>query len=213
MYHTIVKKQIASVFGHLNKGHYEYVLSGIGTTIEYHFAGSHCLGGRRTRIGAMRLWFERLFRLFQNLQFEIHSVAISRYPWDSTAVVEWTDGATPIDGKNYVNSGVHVIRVRWGKVARIHAYLSITRLTEWHSAAVASSGSLATVSRRQIVPPKSIDILAAGASGRQKPGVLSLLDSGEPVPECILITRRSASTCKSAFAWNACHSYLESISQ
>jgi hypothetical protein len=67
--------------------------------------------------------FERLFRLFPNLQFEIHSMAISGYPWDTTAVLEWTDRATPFDGKNYVNSGVHVIRLRWGKVVSIHAYL------------------------------------------------------------------------------------------
>jgi ketosteroid isomerase-like protein len=125
MYHMIVKRRIASVFAYLDKGDYEYALSSIGTTIEHHFAGNHCLGGRRTSVGAMRLrlWFERLFRLFPNLQFEIHSMAISGYSWDTTAVVEWTDRATPIDGKNYVNSGVHVIRLRWGKVVSIHAYL------------------------------------------------------------------------------------------
>jgi len=76
MYHAIVKKQIASVFAHLDKSDYEHVLSGIGTTIEHHFAGDHCLGGRRTSVGAMRLWFRRLFRLFPNLQFEIHSMAL-----------------------------------------------------------------------------------------------------------------------------------------
>ena len=43
---------------------------------------------------------------------------------------------------------------------------------------------------------------------RQKPSVLSLLDGSEPVPECILIARRSASVFYSAFARNACHSYF-----
>ncbi len=42
---------------------------------------------------------------------------------------------------------------------------------------------------------------------RQKPGVLTLLDGRQPVPKCILIARRSASTLNSAFAWYACHSY------
>jgi ketosteroid isomerase-like protein len=123
MYHMIVKKNIVSVFLHLDKGDYEYALSGVGTIIEHHFAGNHCLGGQRTSVGAMRLWFGRLFRLFPNLQFEIHSMVVSGYPWDTTVVAEWTDRATPIDGKNYLNSGVHVIQLRWGRVVSIHAYL------------------------------------------------------------------------------------------
>ena len=130
MYHMIIRKRIASVFAHLSKGDYEYALSGIGTTIEHHFAGNHCLGGRRTSVGAMRLWFERVFRLFLNLQFEIHSMVISGYPWDATAVAQWTDRATPIDGKYYVDSGVHVIRLRWGKAVSIHAYLDTQVLIE-----------------------------------------------------------------------------------
>ena len=122
MYHMIVKKKFTSVFKRLNKGDYEYALSGIGTTIEHKFAGEHCLGGKRTSAAALRHWFERLFRLFPNLQFEMHSIVASGWPWDTTVVVEWTDRATPADGKDYVNSGVHVIRMRWGKVVSIHAY-------------------------------------------------------------------------------------------
>ncbi len=123
MYHMIVKKNVTSVFKRLNKGDYEYALSGVGTTIEHRFAGEHCLGGQRTSVGALRHWFQRLFRLFPNLGFEMHSIAASGWPWDTTVVVEWTDRATPADGKDYVNSGVHVIRMRWGKVVSIHAYL------------------------------------------------------------------------------------------
>jgi ketosteroid isomerase-like protein len=123
MYQMIVKNRIASTFAHLDKGNYEYALSGVGTIIEHHFAGSHCLGGQRTSVAALRLWFQRLYRLFPSLQFETHSMAVSGYPWDTTVVAEWTDRATPIDRKHYVNSGVHVIRLRWGKVVSIHAYL------------------------------------------------------------------------------------------
>jgi ketosteroid isomerase-like protein len=119
----IVKKNVTSVFNRLNKGDYQYALSGIGTTIEHRFAGGHCLGGKRTSTEALRLWFERLFRLFPHLQFEMHTIAASGWPWDTTVVVEWTDRATPADKTDYVNSGVHVIRMRWGKVVSIHAYL------------------------------------------------------------------------------------------
>jgi ketosteroid isomerase-like protein len=123
MYHRIVKKRIISVFERLGKGDYEYALSDVGTTIEHRFAGEHSLGGTRTSTTTMRYWFERLYRLFPNLRFEMHSIAVSGGPWDTTVVVEWTDRATPADGNDYVNLGVHVIRMRWGKVVSIHAYL------------------------------------------------------------------------------------------
>src|ERR1700694_4037188 len=60
----------------------------------------------------------------------MHSIAASGGPWDTTVVVEWTDRATPADGKDYVNSGVHVIRMRWGKVESIHAYLDTQVLVD-----------------------------------------------------------------------------------
>lgn len=126
----LVKKTITSVFERLDKGDYEYALSGIGTPIEHRFAGNHCLGGQRTSVGAMRLWFQRLFRLFPNLRFEIHSMAVSGWPWNTHIVVEWTDRATPADGTDYVNGGVHVFRMRWGKVVSIHAYLDTQVLIE-----------------------------------------------------------------------------------
>ena len=123
MYHMIIKKSIISVFERLNDGDCELALSGVGTIFEHCFAGEHCLGGKRTSAETLRHWFERLFRLFPNLRFEMHSIGASGGPWDTTVVVEWTDRATPADGKDYVNSGVHVIRMRWGRVVSIHAYL------------------------------------------------------------------------------------------
>jgi ketosteroid isomerase-like protein len=123
VYHAIVEKKVRTVFVRLSKGDYEYALAGLGTTIEHRFAGEHSLGGTRTTAAGLRHWFERLLRLFPNLRFELHSIAASGWPWDTTIVVEWTDRATPADGKDYVNSGVHVIRMRWGKVVSIHAYL------------------------------------------------------------------------------------------
>jgi len=123
MYHTIIKRRVTLVFERLSKGDYEYGLSTVGNSIEHRFAGEHCLGGTRTSKTTMRHWFQRLFRLFPNLAFEMHSIAASGGPLDTKVVVEWTDRATPADGKGYVNSGVHVIRMRWGKVVSIHAYL------------------------------------------------------------------------------------------
>ncbi|MCT7992065.1 nuclear transport factor 2 family protein, partial [Laspinema olomoucense] len=72
---------------------------------------------------AMRRWFERLFRLNDHLAFDLKHVAVSGGPWDTTAVVEWTDSAQLADGTGYLNTGVHIVRMRWGRIVSLHAYL------------------------------------------------------------------------------------------
>ena len=126
MYHRIVKNIVLQNFARLGQGDYETMLKGMSPSITHTFGGQHALGGTRHSVPAMREWFGRLFRLFPGLNFEIRSVAVSGWPWLTTIAVEWTDRATPVDGSSYVNEGVHVIRMRWGKVVYLRAYLDTT---------------------------------------------------------------------------------------
>ena len=127
MYHAIVKKLALQSFENLNRGNYLAVLKTISPTITHTFSGTHALGGTRHSVEAMQRWFERLYRLSPGLNFEIRNVAVSGWPWNTTIAVEWVDRATPADGSAYVNEGVHVIRMRWGKVTYLHAYLDTQR--------------------------------------------------------------------------------------
>lgn len=72
---------------------------------------------------ALRLWFERLYRLFPRLSFSVKHIAVSGWPWDTTVVVEWHDKATLATGAPYDNDGVHVVRLRWGRLVSLHAYV------------------------------------------------------------------------------------------
>jgi ketosteroid isomerase-like protein len=90
---------------------------------EHTFSGTHSIGGTRHTVDAMRRWFERLHRLTQGLDFTVKHIAVSGMPWDTTIVVEWRDTAMLVTGDPYVNDGVHVARMRWGKVVSLHAYL------------------------------------------------------------------------------------------
>ena len=107
----------------LGRGDYEFALAGLAPRFEHVFAGTHALGGQRHTAAAMRNWFQRLFRLLPHLAFNVKHIAVSGPPWDTTIVVEWRDTATLPGGAPYVNDGVHVIRMRWGKVTSLHAYL------------------------------------------------------------------------------------------
>jgi ketosteroid isomerase-like protein len=127
MYHAIVKRLAVKSFESLTRGDYESVLKSISPRITHTFSGQHALGGTRHSVGAMRAWFERLYRLSPGLHFEIQNVAVSGWPWATTVAVEWIDRATPADGSPYVNEGVHVIKMRWGKVVYLHAYLDTQR--------------------------------------------------------------------------------------
>ena len=122
LYHAIVHRQLARVFVELGRGNPEVALSGLATDFEHHFAGDNPLGGVRHSRRAMEQWFGRLYRLYPGLHFTIKHVAASGPPWDTTAVIEWRDQATLASGEPYDNDGVHVVRLRWGKLVSLHAY-------------------------------------------------------------------------------------------
>lgn len=123
MYHAIVRRKLRQVFASLDKGDHEPLLAGLAPNFDHVFSGTHALGGTRHTKAGMRRWFERLFLLFPNLQFTIKHIAVSGPPWNTVAIVEWRDTATPADAVPYVNDGVHVVRLRWGKLSSLHAYL------------------------------------------------------------------------------------------
>jgi ketosteroid isomerase-like protein len=128
MYAFFVRKTVKQAFESLNQGNYESVLEGISPSITHTFSGNHALGGTRHSIEAMRRWFQRLYLLSPELNFTIKNIAVSGFPWDTTIAVEWVDAAKPADGSEYVNEGVHFMKMRWGKIMYLHAYLD-TQLT------------------------------------------------------------------------------------
>jgi hypothetical protein len=81
------------------------VLPGIDDHVHHRFAGQHPLGGERQTKQALRLWFQRLFRLYRNLVFEVHHITLTGWPWDLRATAEWTATATPARGVEFRATG------------------------------------------------------------------------------------------------------------
>ncbi len=123
LFHQIVERKVRENFAQLSAGNYEFVLSQMAARFEHFFSGTHPLGGRRQTVGAMRRWFERLYVINRNLRFEVLNIAVSGTPWNTNVVVEWIDRATLANGDPYINQGVHFVRMRWGKIVSLHAYL------------------------------------------------------------------------------------------
>jgi len=122
LYRRYVTRQIEGVFDALSRRDYPSVLSGVAPDVHHAFAGTHALGGQRHSADAMRRWFERLYRLFPDLNFEVRRIVVNGGPSRTTVAVEWIDRATPVDGVPYENEGTHFIEMRRGKVVYIHAY-------------------------------------------------------------------------------------------
>jgi hypothetical protein len=53
--------------------------------------------------------------------FEVREVLVKGWPWYTVAAVEWRADVMPA-GPCYVNEGVHVVHLRWGRVVSVHAY-------------------------------------------------------------------------------------------
>ena len=130
IYRAIVARQVRAAFETVGSGDYEKALAGVADDVTHTFEGDHPLGGTRHSREGMRRWFQRLYSLFPELDFDIHEVAVKGPPWNTVVFVQWSDTARPRDGTPYVNDGVHAIRVRWGKVVEIHAYLDTQKVRD-----------------------------------------------------------------------------------
>jgi ketosteroid isomerase-like protein len=123
MYHAIVRRKGRAIFAALSRGDWADTTRDVANHVHHTFPGEHALGGERHSRAAMERWFERLYRLYPELHFDVHDVVASGWPWNTTLAVEWSDAGACADGEPYENSGAHIIRLRWGKAVYVHAYL------------------------------------------------------------------------------------------
>ena len=130
LYQCLVKKLIRWSFKKLAEGDQEALLKGLHPSFIHHFPGHHALGGSRNSLSSMRRWFKRLFLIFPDLRFDIKNILVRGWPWNTVVAVEWVDRATPQDGLPYENQGVHILRLKWGRVVSIKPYLDTQKIDE-----------------------------------------------------------------------------------
>jgi ketosteroid isomerase-like protein len=116
IYSYFVDRLARQSFANVQNHNYDEVLKAVAPNVTHHFAGDHALGGTRHDIEALRRWFNRLGTVLPNLQFDVKNVWVKGWPWRTTIIVQWVATATLANGEPYVNPGVHIIAIRWGKV-------------------------------------------------------------------------------------------------
>jgi ketosteroid isomerase-like protein len=127
MYHRIVKRRLRRAFADIDAGRYDRIVPQFAASHRHVFFGDHALGGERRSLEATRAWYGRLARIFPDLRFELRSIAVAGWPWDTVATVEWVDRFT-VDGVPAGNQGVHVFRLRWGRVVGVAVHCDTARL-------------------------------------------------------------------------------------
>ena len=130
MYHAIMRSKVRGVFEALSRGDYQPVLASLAPQFEHWFVGTHALAGLRTSLSVTKAWYERLYRIFPDLRFDLNRVVSQGTPWDTTVTIEWTDHFTLRTGEKRSNCGVHIIRFRWTKAVSVRIYCDTALLIE-----------------------------------------------------------------------------------
>jgi len=121
MYHAIVKRIAKKNFERVNQKDFESLANDCAPNVYHRFGGNHALGGERHDRETLRRWLARLGRLGPGLKLTVHDVWVKGLPHNTIVIVRWSATDTLPDGSRYHNHGVHIIRMRWGKIVEIDA--------------------------------------------------------------------------------------------
>ena len=116
VYSYFVEKLVRQSFANVQDHNYDEVLKVLVPNVTHHFAGDHALGGTRHDTETLRRWFNRLGTVLPNIQFDVKNVWVKGPPWRTTIFAQWVATATLANGDPYINPGVHIITMQWGKV-------------------------------------------------------------------------------------------------
>ncbi len=122
MYRAIVKRRIRQAFDQVNQRRWDELMASISPSVHHRFGGIHAIGGERHDREALRQWFERLARVLPNLYLKINNIWVQGWPWHTMVFVQWDGTATLLNGDGYSQHAIHVITLRWGKIAALDVF-------------------------------------------------------------------------------------------
>ena len=132
MYHTFVKRFARRTFDRLTAGDWQRILDDLSPDVHHVYAGQNAVGGTRTSRNDVRRWFERVYRLFPSFHEEVREVLVGGWPWNTVAAIQWVVTThSPILDEMLEIHGVHVVRLRWGKVTELRAYPDTEKFSEY----------------------------------------------------------------------------------
>lgn len=131
MYHTLMRRVAKKNFERVSRGDFQALLKDCAPNVHHRFAGRHALGGERHDRETLERWFARLGRLAPDLRLVVQDVWVKGLPHNTTLIVRWTTTQTVAGETIYTNRGVHIVRMRWGRIVDIDANEDSQAVSEW----------------------------------------------------------------------------------
>ncbi len=122
IYGAIVRMKIRQTFDHVNNHRWDKAVEALAPNVDHRVSGAHALGGERHDKNSVRLWFERLGRVLPTLRITVNKVTVKGWPWNTQVFAVWDGNATLNNGDAYINRGLHVFTLRWGKVYALEEF-------------------------------------------------------------------------------------------
>jgi ketosteroid isomerase-like protein len=123
----LAKKMGGQAFERLNKHDLTNLMAGTAEDATFTFPGNTPHSGENKGRKAIVAIFSKMFERFPKINFTVKEVFVSNiFALGATnnVAVEWQLAYTNREGKEFLNSGVTVIRVKGGKVVEIHDYIT-----------------------------------------------------------------------------------------
>lgn len=122
MYYRIVKQQILQSFDNISTANFEPVLESCDPNVRHNFPGTHAFGGERNTREGFAKWLDRIHRILPDFPLTVDRVLISGMPWNTTVAAQWHGYAELPTGGEYAPTGVHIIKIRWGRIISLDVY-------------------------------------------------------------------------------------------
>jgi ketosteroid isomerase-like protein len=119
MYHRFVKSKVRSTFAQISAGSWEPMMQAMAPGFTYRFDGDSALSGERRTAEAVRLWWQRSFRLLPDVAFDVLDIVVSGTPWNTSIATAVAVHASLADGSPYENIFNQFMHMRWGRVTEI----------------------------------------------------------------------------------------------
>ena len=71
---------------------------------------------------SVRRWFGRLGRVLPNLRITVTKVTVKGWPWNTKVFAQWDGKATLLGEATYINRGLQVFTLRWGRVYALEEF-------------------------------------------------------------------------------------------
>ena len=130
MYGWLLRLLLQSVFAGLGRGDASVASAFIADDAVFRFPGRNPFAADHRTKEEIQVWLRR-FAHFRP-HFEIHRVIANGPPWDIRGCMHFTDRiGDPTDPNPYVNEGVCLFRVRYGRVVEERVFLDTQALADF----------------------------------------------------------------------------------